>query len=437
VRLGHAITVLLSLFGLVTVGVSTDAAGDNWPSWRGSNSNGVAENADPPVTWSETKNIKWKVAIPGDGESTPIIWGDKIFLQTAVPTAEKSSPASDAPRSIAKIPTAPLKFNVLCLDRETGALLWERTAREEIPHEGRHPTGSFSSYSPVTDGELLWASFGSRGLHCYDLDGNHQWSDDLIQMQITAEFGEGSSPVLAGDAVIVLMDHEGESKIFAFNKKTGDPLWEQDRDEPSSWTSPVAVEVEGAYQVITNAKNYIRSYDAQTGELIWQIAGRTDGPIPSPVAAFGNVYCAGGYREYSIMAIELGHTGDLSDTDALVWHTEEESPYVATPLIYDENMYVITGYRGQLSCFDAQTGKRHYTGQRLEGVRQIYASPTGAGGRVYIAGRKGTTVVVKHSTKFEVLATNVLDDGFDASPVVVGDELYLRGEKYLYCIAEK
>ncbi len=425
------------IVGVATVGVSTDSAGDNWPSWRGPNSNGVAENADPPVTWSETKNIKWKVALPGNGESTPIIWGDRIFLQTAVATAKKSSPASGAPATVSKIPATPLKFNVVCLDRETGKVIWERTAREEIPHEGRHPTGSFAAYSVVTDGELLWASFGSRGLHCYDLDGNHQWSDDLFQMQMDTEFGEGSSPVLAGDAVIVLMDHDGDSKIIAFDKKTGERIWEKDRDEPSSWTSPVAVEVDGAYQVITNAKNFIRSYDAQTGELIWRSAGRSDGAIPTPVAAFGNVYCAAGYREYCIMAIELGHTGDLSDTDALVWHTEEESPYVATPLIYDDKMYVISGYRALLSCYDAQTGKPHYTAKKLEGLRQIYASPTGAGDRIYIAGRKGATIVVKHSNKFKVLATNVLDDGFDASPVVVGDELYLRGEKYLYCIAEK
>ena len=436
--------VILSgvFIAMATTGAERASNDDNWPAWRGPSGNGVAVKGDPPITWSESENIKWKVELSGGSDSTPIIWRNKIFIQTAIATEEdteaKVPTATPGGREIfTPTPTVRYKFNVVCLDRETGNTLWERTAREAIPHEGHHPSSSFASYSPVTDGNHLWVSFGSRGLHCYDLDGVHKWSTDLVEMLTFRAFGEGSSPALAGDAVIVVADHEGDSKIFAFNKNTGELIWQRDRDEPSSWATPFPLKVGDTYQVITSASNFVRSYDVATGDIVWRCAGLTLGAIPSPVVGFGKVYCMTGYKDPRLLAIELGRTGDLSDSDAIAWKLEKGTPYVPSPLLYGDKIYFTQNIRAALSCYDARTGKPFYERQRLEGLKQIYASPLGAAGRIYIADRKGTTIVIKASDTFEVLATNTLDDVFDASPVAVGDELYLKGEAYLYCIAKQ
>ncbi len=417
-----------------------ESDGGNWPAWRGPELNGAAPAGDPPVTWSETENIKWKVPLPGKGSSTPVIWGNKIFIETAVPLGEEPPAAAEPAQGRRGMhsrpaPTAPLAFKLICLDRETGKILWDKTAIEAVPHEGHHPTGTFASNSPVTDGELVWASFGSRGLHCYDVEGNHKWSKELVQMRKRMTFGEGSSPALVGDAIVVVMDHEGDSKIVAFDKDTGDVLWEKARQEGTAWATPFPVEVDGKLQVITCASSLIRSYDAKTGDLIWQLGGLTANVIPSPVTGFGNVYCTSGFRGSAFMAIELGHTGDLADSDAIVWRLDRATPYVASPLLYADKIYIIDYLKPVVSCYEAETGKPVFEDQKLDGLRQIYASPVGAGGRIYIAGREGATIVLDDSDSFKVLATNVLDEGFDASPVVVGDELYLRGGSHLYCIA--
>ena len=422
------------LLGFMAPAVYGDTPEENWPAWRGPNFDGEALHGNPPLEWSETKNVKWKVKLPGSGGSTPVVWGNKILLTTAEPSVGElpKQPRGNTPLPA---PAVPYKFNILCLDRETGKVLWERTANEAIPHEGHHPTGSYASYSPVTDGAFVWASFGSWGLHCFSLDGEHRWSADLIKMTTVNTFGEGSSVALAGDAVIVVMDHEGDSKIFAFDKTTGAPLWTKDRDEKSSWATPLIIEHDGVEQVVTSGSNRIRSYNTKTGDIIWEHDGLNDDVIPSPVVGLGNIYLTSGYRNSNLYAIKLGGTGDLSDSGALVWQTGKDTPYVSSPLIYDGKIYFTRGLSGYISCYDAATGKPFYTRQKLQGLRQLYASPVGAAGRIYIPGRRGTTVVIKSGERFEILATNVLDDGFDASPVVAGDELFLKGLTSLYCIA--
>lgn len=448
---GMTTILAVALIGLAFTGAHADTADDNWPMWRGPTGNGVALKGNPPTTWSESENIKWKISLPGSGLSTPVVWGDKMFIQTAAPTAEEPPPpepeegaeeAGGGRRGRGRFhgtrqPTVPWKFSVLCLDRNTGKTIWEKTAIEEIPHEGHHPTNSYASYSPVTDGELLWVSFGTRGLFCYDLDGNPKWEAKLPKLESRLGFGEGSSPALAGDAIIVLADHEGASKVLAFDKNTGEPLWETARDESTSWATPRAVEVDGALQVIIPATNLTRSYDAKTGDLIWQCAGLTANVIPSPVLGFGRVYCTSGYRGFSLQAIELGHTGDLTDTDAIAWHIDEGTPYVASPLLYGDKIYVLESRKAVLSSYNAESGKPVFVQQKLEGMKGVYASPVGAGGHVYVAGQGGMTTVLKHTDAFEVVAQNTLDDRFDASPVVIGDDLYLKGTKNLYCIAKQ
>lgn len=442
------ITVLISLTAL-TARTFAAGANDYWPTWRGPTATGVAAQGNPPVTWSETENIKWKVEIPGKGHSSPVVWGNKLFLQTAIdtgraPTAQTQSAQSPAAgqggRKGLSTPTPKTlyQFDLLCLDRTTGKILWQKTATEAVPHEGHQPTGTFASYSPITDGQYVWASFGSRGLYCFDLDGNLKWSKPLPTMKIIMAFGEGSSPALAGDAIIVVCDQQAGSALFAFNKVTGAPLWRKDRDEVTSWATPAVAEVDGKTQVIVSATKLIRSYDAKTGDILWQCSGQVRNVIPSPVLGFGMVFCTSGYQGASLQAIKLaGSQGDISGTSAVAWQVNKGTPYVASPLLYGNRIYVFSVLTPNLSCYEAQTGKPLFTGQTLEGINQVYSSPVGVADRVYCPGRNGVTVVIKNADTFQVLATNKLNDGLDASPAVVGDELYLRGNKFLYCIGKK
>ncbi len=438
------------IFLLTAVGTHTQAAGvdDCWPTWRGPAANGTAPKGNPPVTWSESENIKWKVAIPGQGHSSPVIWGNKIFLQTAIDTGQVQSPmaqpaqpsaAANGRKSLSTgAPKTIHKFDLVCVDRATGKILWQKTATEAVPHEGHQPTGTFANYSTVTDGKYIWVSFGSRGLHCFDLDGNLRWSQPLPTLRTIMGFGEGSSPALAGDAIIVVCDQEAGSAIFAFHKATGEQLWRKDRDERTSWATPAVAEVDGKTQVIVSATKLTRSYDAKTGDLIWQCGGQVRNVIPSPVLGFGMVFCTSGYQGSSLQAIKLaGSKGDLSGTDALAWQVNKGTPYVSSPLLYGNRIYVFSVLTPKLSCHEARTGKALFIEQTLEGINQVYASPIGVADRVYCPGRNGVTVVIKNADTFEVLATNKLDDGLDASPAVIGDELYLRGNKALYCIARK
>ncbi len=424
---------LLAVAALATLPVMAA----QWPAWRGPNADGIAAEGNPPTTWSETENVKWKTALPGEGQSTPVIWDNKIFIQSAVALGEEP-PVEEAAggRPMSKPATVPYRFVVLCVDRSTGAILWERTVLEAQPHEGLHTTGTYAPYSPVTDGTHVWASFGSRGVYCFDLDGNEIWRTDTAPLKMAGTFGEGSSPVLVGNALVILADQEGESRIFALNKDTGEKLWEQKRDEESSWSSPVAAKVGDRWEVITAASAFIRSYDAATGELIWQCNGLTGCAAPSPVVYDGKVYCTTGFQGNAIMAVTLGRTGDLSGTDAVSWNVDKGGAIVPSPLVADGRLYVIQGYKPQLSCLDAKNGTFLYESERLSGLQSIYASPLAAGGHIYISDRKGLTAVLKSSEKLEVVATNTLDGVLDASPVAIGDELYLRSRTHLYCIAK-
>lgn len=442
--------VLPSFVFLCVMCFATAFAADNWPNWRGPTFNGVAPTSNPPTTWSETENIKWKYTMPGESSSTPIVWGEKMFIQVAVQTNQPDAKADTEPEPESSEgrrsrrgggrsntgPSSAFQFKLICLNKDTGEVIWERTAREAVPHEGHHPTSTYAPFSAVTDGEQIWASFGSQGLFCYDLNGNPKWSTELMEHRMRNSFGEGSSPALVGDYIVILMDHEGESKISAFNKDTGELAWESERQEPSNWTTPIPVRVGDQLQIVVNATNYVRGYDAANGEIIWQCTGQTLNVIPTPLLGFGNVYCTSGFRGAAFQAIELGRTGDLTNTDAIVWEVDRDTPYVASPLLYDDKVYFLSSTKPNISCYNAETGEEYYATQRLAGLRTIYASPLGAGGHVYIADRDGSVMVVKHGETFEEVATNKLDDIFDGSPIAIGDNLYLKGHKFLYCIAE-
>lgn len=539
-KTSRSLLVLSSLVLALPVNQMLADGHGNWPTWRPSSGNGVAEHATPPLEWGDEQNIKWKTEIPGAGYSTPIIWEDKIFLLTAVPVGEAPA-AATAQRQGGRGPQAAggrqrgqggqraqggpggggrgpggftpppeilaefdkdgdgqlneeernalrtemrarrggqggqggaqaqgpggrqggpggggrrrggqggpgrgdqvlqmHQFKVIAVDRSSGKLLWEKLAKEEMPHEGHHPSHGYSDASPVTDGEYLYVSFGSRGIFCYDLDGNKVWEKDLGDMRTRIGFGEGASPALAGDNLIVLWDNEDQSYIVALNKLTGEQIWRQDRDERTSWTTPFIIEHEGKLQVIVAGSNATRSYDAESGDIIWEASGLTSNVIPMPVAGHGNVYVNSGYQGNSVQAIKLDSKGDVSETNGVVWSVRDSGSYVASPVLSGDRLYVTKERFADLACLDAMTGEAHYSDIRLEGIPGgiIYASLLAANGHIYITGREGTTVVIKDAEEFEVVATNKLDDGIDASPVALGSDLFIRGHKYLYCISE-
>jgi len=405
-----------------------------WPQWRGPHATGTSEHATPPLEWSETKNVRWKVEIPGRGSSSPVVWGDQLFLLTAIP-ANASGSATHTPRGGIR-PRVPHRFVVYAIDRHSGRILWERTARQAVPHEASHAdNGTWASSSAATDGEHVFAYFESQGLFAYDMKGGLVWQKDFGDKTMRNEFGEGSTPALHGNHIVVVWDHLGTSFVAALDKRTGAELWRNERDEIDTWATPLVVEHEGRAQVITSGMNRLRSYDLETGRIVWESEGTTMNPIPSPVAAGGMVFVTSGFRGNNLKAIRLaGARGDITGSGAIVWTLDRDTPYVPSPLLYRGVLYILKTNSPILSAFDAATGKPHFQVRRLAGLNEVFSSPVGAAGRVYITDRDGTTLVLNQGPAGELLATNTLDDGIDASPALVGNTIYMRGYKHLYAI---
>lgn len=305
-----------------------------------------------------------------------------------------------------------------------------------MPHEGHHKDHGYASSSPVTDGEVLIAYFGSRGLYAYDLKGKLLWQKDFGRQQTRNSFGEGSSPALHGDTVVLVWDHEGEDFIVALDKRTGKELWRKPREEGTNWSTPLIVEHAGKTEVVVNSGNKVRSYDFTNGETIWEAGGQTQSAVPAPVTGHNRVYVTSGWRGAALHAITLGRRGDLTGTDAIAWQHNKSTPYVPSPLLYGDLLYFYANNNAQLSIVNAKEGKPLLEAERLDGIFGFYASPTGAADRVYLTGRNGVVWVIKNTSTLEVLAKNKLDDGFDATPALVGKELYLRGRQNLYALAE-
>jgi outer membrane protein assembly factor BamB len=421
---------------LAAVQAATAADGiEFWPQWRGPLATGAAPKADPPVTWSQTNNVKWKVSVPGFGTSTPIVWGDQLFIQTAIPTGKTPPVDTNAPGAKA---TEIQRFELLCYQRSDGKLLWQKPLREEAPHESHHKDHGFASASPVTDGLVVLAYFGSRGLHCLDMNGNLKWSKDLGRMKTRNAFGEGASPALNGNIVVVNWDDETENDfIVAFDKRTGKELWRTPRKEDTGWATPLIVEFQGKRQVIVNATGKVRGYDLETGKDLWQCGGQTANAIPSPVASSDTVYVTSGFRGSAVFAIALGKTGDLAGTDAIRWSRTKNTPYVPSPLFVENLLYLVTGNNGVLTCLDAKTGEPRFEGQELENIPGIYASPVASKGRIYVLGRNGLCLVLKQGPSLQILARNDIGEKTDASLALAGNDLFIRTHQSLFCIAER
>ncbi len=417
---------------------------ENWHHWRGPLATGAAVNANPPTKWSESQNIRWKVPIPGMGHATPIIWEDMTFIQTAIPVAmsetdntntESQSEGRRNRRRNRNLPT--LKFELLVLNRADGSVKWQKTLNQTKPHEGIHGDASFASNSPVTDGEHIYAYFGSRGLYCLDFKGNIKWEKNIGIMRKRNTFGEGSCPIIHGDTIVILQDHEGQSFITALDKNTGDELWRMDRNEVTTWTSPIVVDYNDISQVIVPASHRTMSYNIANGDVVWECGGLTRNVIPSPIYKNGHVYVMSGHGGFSIQSINLETaSGDITGTEAIDWQYDRDTPYVPSALLSGDIIYFLKRNDNILTAININSGEVLYGPRRVQGISNVYASIVGAAGRIYIADRNGAVAVLQDGPTLKVLTVNHLDESFNASPAIVGSELYLRGTNHLYCIAE-
>lgn len=470
-------TILTGLIALAsgtfTLTVRSEELSKDWPQWRGPDASGAALASNPPITWSESENIKWKIDVPGVGNSTPIILGDRIYISTAVKTdrvaevkpAAEVNPATEAqpqaergesdrggergggtgrgggrggPGGRGRGGAAPINyydFMVIAYDRATGKEVWRSTLTEQLPHEAGHNDNSFASSSPVTDGQKLYMSFGSRGVFCLDLNGKQLWDVNLGKMTTRNQFGEGSSPALHKGTLVVQWDHEGDSFIVALDALTGEEKWRQPRDEQTTWATPLITVYDGHAQVIANGANRVRSYDLDSGELIWECGGQVGNPIPTPVRFEDNVIVMTGFRGNAIYSIPLSAKGDVTDSDTITWHEGDAAPYVPSPLLYKGQLYFVKSNNGVLVSRDAKSGELIIDQTRLPGISSVYASPVAAADHIYLTSRDGATIVLKHGKSLEVIATNKLDDPIDASAAIVKDEIFLRSRSHLYCIS--
>ncbi len=410
-----------------------------WGQWRGPLATGVGPLANPPVEWSETKNVRWKIGLPGLGHSSPIVWGDLVFVTTAEETGPKKPFAGSTPDGAHNNinPMFDHQFAVMALDRQSGEVVWRRTVATRQPHESTHESATWASNSPVTDGDHVFAFFGSNGLYCLDIGGRLVWLKNFGNMQVKHGHGEGSSPVLHGDTLVVNWDHEGKSFIAALNKRTGGEIWRRSRDEVTSWATPIVIQHDGQTQVAVSGTRRVRGYDLKTGQVIWEAGGLPGNIVASPVSAAGMVYASGSYEKQTLLAIRLaGAKGDLTGTERIVWQKNRRTSYVPSPLLYSGWLYYLRHYQGVLSRVNARTGDEPSGPFRLRSVFNIYSSPVAAAGRIYVTDRNGKTLVISDDAEPRALALNELDDRFSASAALVGEELFLRGEKSLYCIGK-
>lgn len=436
----HKQILWLQVWLLTTIYLTNISWADDWIQWRGPTADGVASaSARPPLSWDANTNISWAAEISGQGSATPVVLGNQVFVVSAEKTARKSPIAIDNDSRAKTVPDEYFyRFLVTSYDRQTGKVLWQKLATEQVPHEGRHETNTYAAGSPNTDGQRLYVSFGSRGLYCYTLSGDLVWQLDLGDMHTRYGWGEAVTPALAKDSLIVNWDHEDDSFIVAIDKLTGQKIWSVARPgEVSSWNTPLVTEWDGKQIAVVNGTGTVKAYDVETGRVLWECGGQTTNAIPSPLRYGDTAICMSGYRDAYACAIPLGSQGNITGASGVRWEYKQGTPYVPSPIISGHRLFFTAGNTDVMSCIDVRTGKSLIDRMRLSGVKSLYASPVLAAGHLYFVGRQGTTVVVKDDATLEIVAVNELDDTLDASPVAVDTQLFLRGWKKLYCLEDK
>jgi outer membrane protein assembly factor BamB len=423
--------------------------GQNWPSFRGPNASGVAEGANPPVTWDveKSQNVLWKTDIPGLSHASPIVWGNNIFLITAVSSEAKTSfEAKNRGIGLAQ-DDVPHTWMIFAIDKRDGHVLWSNKAYEGVPRAKRHVKATQANSTPVTDGRYVVALFGSEGLAAYDLNGKSLWKQDLgvlnpgLWDDKESSWGHASSPIIYRDLVIVQADGHKQSFIAAFNLKDGKQAWRVERNEITSWTTPSIYQGKDRSELIANGGRYIRSYDPLTGKELWRFAdNNTEVKMQAPQIANDLIYITGGYPAGRAMyAFRPGAVGDISlkpgeDTNAfLAWSSSKGSPYTPTPIIYGDLFYVLSD-NGVLSAYEAKTGAVIYQ-QRLPS--SFSASPVAADGKLYLASEDGDVFVVKAGRQYELLSKNTMGQPLMATPALTQGILLIRGDHALYALGER
>ena len=439
-----AIAVFLTLASVLVLNTQPSSAGE-WPQWRGPAGQGISTEKNLPTTWTATRNVKWKTPIAGRGHSSPIVWGKKIFLTTAldgeaVPgrtpgVTHKMADGSDFVHPDAVGADLKHTFKVICLDRETGKILWERVAYEGPVHDSRHKKASFASSTPATDGKYVFAFFGSEGLYAYDMNGKLMWKQDLGKLG-TASVGYGVSPIIYGNLVIMQCDESGfNSFIAAFDKKSGKEVWRAKRKVDVTWSTPVLVKAGGRTELVASAAEAIISYDPQTGKELWRHKGLESNAVNTPVVSNDMVVITSGYPLKIALALRGGGSGDVTGSKQLIWSYNKGTAYVPSPILYGDYLYLMAG-NGSLTCLDAKTGKVIYEGGRVPKAIGFTASPVAYEDKVLITSEEGETFVVKAGPKHEIIGTNSVDEPVFASPAIADGKIFIRGVNNLFAIGE-
>lgn len=430
--------------------VASAAFGQNWPQFRGPGASGVADGQKLPVTWDVEKgtNVRWKTPIPGLAVSSPIVWGDKVFVTTAVssdPNAKHRhglfgdvEPSNDLSKH---------SWKVYCLNKADGKILWDRIAHEGVPKTKRHPKSSQASCTPVTDGSVVVAHFGSEGLFAYDMKGNLLWKRDVGRLNAgwffdpDYEWGVASSPVIYKDTVIVQADIQENSFVAAYRLKDGTQVWKTPREELPSWGTPTIYDGKPRPELITHATKFIRGYDPATGKELWRLSGNSEITTPTPIVAHGMIFVTNGYRGIQpIYAIRPGASGDISlqgeqtSNTSIAWSNKRGGPYTPTPVVYGDLLYIINN-QGVLSAYNAKSGERIYQ-QRVGNGGSYSASIVAGDGKLYLSSEDGDVYVVKAGTQFELLAHNTVGQVIMATPALTGGVVIIRGMEDVFAIGE-
>lgn len=441
-KLGNRVGIgLILIFGAAAIfNTSVGAAGSNWPQWRGPTGQGISSEKNLPAVWSPTKNIKWKTPIAGRAHSSPIVWGNRLFLTTAIegeviPGAKAVKHMNGDQEFLHPDAIGADKkhtFKVIALDSETGKVVWEQTAFEGAPYDNRHRKSSYAASTPATDGKLVYAFFGSEGLYAYDMKGKLAWKADVGKYG-TVGLGTGTSPVLWENLIILQCDEDNgaASFIVGIDKKTGKEVWKTPRKVQVGWSTPLLVTTAKRAELIAAGTEAIIAYDPATGKELWRHEGVKSNTIPSPVANNQMVYVSAGFPAKIAMAINLGGSGDLAD--AVVWKYAKGTAYVPSPILYGDYLYLQTD-RGMLTCLDAKTGALKYEGGRVPIPATFTASPIAFDGKILLTSEDGDTFVVKAGPTHEIIGTNSVGEPVYASPAVADGNIFIRGEKNIYAI---
>ncbi len=434
---------------LLTTGTSTSASTDNWPQFRGPSMNAVVgDNPALPDRWSQTENVEWVAEIPPLGWSSPVVWGNKVFLTTATSEGdfEQPKPGLYAPRGRSEPPQSKHDWRVYCLDLQSGEVLWWRSVKTDVPDFPRHQKNTYASETPTTDGERVYVRFGELGLFVFDMDGNEVWSELIPHKRTMSDWGSASSPIVHGDLLIVVYDNEEESFIAAYDKKTGNQKWRSTRDELSTWATPFAWETDKRTEIVVPGRNKIRSYDLE-GNVLWSMEGRMSwATIATPFASHDMVFVTSGYFQDShkpVYAIRQGATGDITlaegetESEHIAWYLPRAGNYNTSPLVYGDIYYSLLD-RGFFEAYDVKTGDVVYPRRRVapRGGASFTASPWAYNGKIFALSEQGDTYVIKAGSEFEVLHVNSLDEMAMASPAIAGDRLLIRTRSKLYSIKQ-